>query len=382
MQDSTLPAPKRRRQAGCREGLASMPEFTGERVIPGQVDADLYNEHFARYAFAARFTEGKRVLDIGCGAGYGTLELARTASTAVGIDVSLDAVSYARGGYSAPNLRYVAASCTRLPFPARSFDLAVAFEVIEHLEDWPRLLEEVRRILSPGGQFLVSTPNKRYYQESRKLHGPNPFHVHEFEPEEFSAALRTVFAHVSVFFQNHAPAIAFESEGGSPQSDLRFDSDRASQADPHFLVAICSDAPLPRFPNFVYLPKGGNVLQERELHIRRLEEELRTKDAWLDEARREHQQLLALYQQQAKDLEISNQWADQLQAELDAKARELASCVELLDKAEQTVIERTEWAMKLDKHLSELKDQLALVSASRWLRLGRALGIGPALRDQ
>ncbi len=352
-----------------------MPEFTGERVIPGQVDADLYNEHFARYAFAARFTQGKRVLDIGCGTGYGTLELARTASAAVGIDVSLEAVSYARSTYSASNLRYVTASCTRLPFPNRSFDLAVAFEVIEHLEDWPQLLEEVRRILSPGGQFIVSTPNKRYYQESRKLHGPNPFHVHEFEPEEFSAALRQVFPHVLVFTQNHAPAIAFESETGSPQSELRFDSDRASQAEPHFIVAICSDAPLPRLPNFVYLPKGGNVLQERELHIHRLEEQLR-------EARHEHQKLLELYQQQAKDLEISNQWADQLQAELDAKARELADCVELLDKAEQTVIERTEWAMKLDKHLSELKDQLALVAASRWMRLGRALGFGPALRNQ
>ena len=52
-------------------------EFTGERVIPGQVDADLLNEHLARYAFAARLARGKRVLDAGCGAGYGAAELAR-----------------------------------------------------------------------------------------------------------------------------------------------------------------------------------------------------------------------------------------------------------------------------------------------------------------
>ena len=38
-------------------------EFTGERVIPGQVDVDLWNEHFSRYAFAREFARGKRVLE-------------------------------------------------------------------------------------------------------------------------------------------------------------------------------------------------------------------------------------------------------------------------------------------------------------------------------
>ena len=63
-----------------------MAEFTGERVIPGQVDADLLNEHLARYAFAARLSRRKQVLDAGCGAGYGSAELARTAAGVLGID--------------------------------------------------------------------------------------------------------------------------------------------------------------------------------------------------------------------------------------------------------------------------------------------------------
>ena len=49
-----------------------MAEFTCERLIPGQVDVDLLNEHMARYTFAARLARGKRVLDAGCGAGYGS----------------------------------------------------------------------------------------------------------------------------------------------------------------------------------------------------------------------------------------------------------------------------------------------------------------------
>ena len=51
-----------------------MIDFTGERVIPGEVNSDLWAEHFARYAFAARFATGVRSLDVGCGAGYGTAE--------------------------------------------------------------------------------------------------------------------------------------------------------------------------------------------------------------------------------------------------------------------------------------------------------------------
>ena len=63
-------------------------EFTGERLVPGQVDQDLFNEHLARYAFAARLARGKRVLDIACGAGYGSAELARSAASVTGCPAS------------------------------------------------------------------------------------------------------------------------------------------------------------------------------------------------------------------------------------------------------------------------------------------------------
>jgi protein-L-isoaspartate O-methyltransferase len=78
-------------------------EFTGERVIPGEVDADLLNEHLARYTFAARLARGKRVLDAGCGAGYGTAELARAALNAmVGVDRAPEAVDFARATTANP----------------------------------------------------------------------------------------------------------------------------------------------------------------------------------------------------------------------------------------------------------------------------------------
>lgn len=76
-------------------------EFTGERLVPGQVDADLLNEHMARYRFAARLARGAS----GCWmwrAGLGTsAELARWAESVVGLDVSEEAVESARAAYAA-----------------------------------------------------------------------------------------------------------------------------------------------------------------------------------------------------------------------------------------------------------------------------------------
>src|SRR5438552_17547896 len=84
----------------------SLAEFTGERLIPGQVDVDLLNEHVARYAFAVRLARGKRVLDAGCGAGYGSAQLARVAAQVTGVDVAADAVEFARENYVLENLRF------------------------------------------------------------------------------------------------------------------------------------------------------------------------------------------------------------------------------------------------------------------------------------
>src|SRR5690242_3988807 len=175
----------------------------------------------ARYTFAARLAAGKRVLDAGCGAGYGAAELAHVASSVVGADIATEAVGFAREHYPLPNLRFEQASCTALPHPDASFDLVVAFEVIEHLADWRNLLMEARRLLTPGGQFIVSTPNRLYYTESRGIQGANPFHVHEFDFEEFRGELSGVFPHVALFLENHVEGVAFQPCPPGNTSEIR-----------------------------------------------------------------------------------------------------------------------------------------------------------------
>ena len=191
--------------------MPSEIEFTGERVVPGLVDPDLFNEHLSRYRFAARFAaEGAKVLDAGCGTGYGTAEFA-AAVQITAMDISPEAVAHATHAFGRPGVHFLQGACEVLPFADESFDLVVAFEVIEHLERWPDLLSEARRVLRSQGVLLVSTPNKAYYAEARAAAGPNPYHVREFEYGEFESALKEVFPHVQLWNQNHSELIAFIS---------------------------------------------------------------------------------------------------------------------------------------------------------------------------
>jgi SAM-dependent methyltransferase len=198
-----------------------MIEFTGERVIPGQVDPDLWNEHYSRYLFAARLARFRRVLDVGCGSGYGTSLLAQTARHVYALDASADALTLARSETkSRANVSLVQGSATRLPLAPNSVDLVVGFEVIEHLADWADLIAEARRVLAPGGQFIVSTPNRDFYNAERGASGPNPFHAHEFSFAEFREALQGVFPHVSLFVQNHTAGVVFRPLEETVTSDV------------------------------------------------------------------------------------------------------------------------------------------------------------------
>jgi SAM-dependent methyltransferase len=273
-----------------------LTEFTGERVVPGQVEPDLWNEHFGRYAFAARLSRMKRVLDAGSGMGYGSAELARVAASVVGVDISGDAVVSAREHYNLPRVKFLQGSCVSLPFRAASFDLVVAFEVIEHLKEWRHFLEEARRVLAPGGQCLISTPNRDYYADSRGRTGPNPFHEHEFTFEEFRQELLAFFPHVALFLQNHVDGFVFQPAGHLTPAEARLDQDAGNSAESNFFLAVCALSPQTGAPTFLYVPKAANVLRERERHIEKLGEQIA-------EINQDRTRLLDLFRQQTQELE-------------------------------------------------------------------------------
>jgi SAM-dependent methyltransferase len=391
-------------------------EFTGERVIPGQVNDDLWSEHLARYAFARKFADGKRVLDAGCGTGYGSAELAQSAAQVTGLDISADAIEYASASYPIPDLRFLESSCTAMPLPAGSFDLVVAFEVIEHLADYRAFLNECARVLAREGLLIVSSPNKRYYAETRAASGPNPFHEHEFEAGELVRELQSVFPNVRLLLQNRVESFAFHPAVSFWPAEARIDGGGGTAEDAHFFIGICSAGPLPEPKSFVYVPKAANVLRERELHVEALQKQLAEikadREALLEFVRRQTRELeertlwaqsldaelkvaggrvgdlqnelaelAAGYQAQVAHMEredqVKTEWARQVSAELEAKCRELAGCVRLLDIAEATVSERTVWAQTAAAQRAALAAQLEMIKASRWVKMGRAVGLGP-----
>jgi SAM-dependent methyltransferase len=336
-----------------------MIEFTGERVVPGQVESDLWNEHYARYLFASRLSRARWVADLGCGTGYGSALLARSAAEVHAIDVAPEAIAYAREHHSAPNLHFSQASCTALPFAPESFDLVVAFEVIEHLENWNDLLSEASRVLAPGGQFVVSTPNLAYYAATREQSGPNPYHTHEFTYDEFRAALTQHFPDVRLFAQNHVAGLAFQPLESAAGSELRIDNSLADPASCHFFLAVCARSPQMGAPVYVYIPRTTNVLGEREEHIHRLEGEVAQKSQWLAAAQTEHQELLARHEALQTELEERNRWADDLTAQMRADQASHAALVEQHRLLTEELETRNRWAENLSASLKEKEQQHA-----------------------
>lgn len=101
------------------------------------------------------------VIDCGMGPGRLLVELAQRGWSVAGVDLSGEMVELARSRLpqSVDRLRH--GSIESLPFPAESFDAAVATGVLEYVEDLPRALSEVARVLCPGGIFIVGAPNTR-----------------------------------------------------------------------------------------------------------------------------------------------------------------------------------------------------------------------------
>jgi SAM-dependent methyltransferase len=176
-------------------------KFTTERIIPDRAECQpTLRTHMARYRFAGPYVQGAVVLDAGCGCGYGSHHLATAgAEQVVGVDVSPEAIEYARSHYDVRNLDFRVADVTALAFSDEAFDVVVCLEVFEHVADQQRLLAEVHRVLKPGGRFVVSTPNGQLF--SPRGEPLNPWHVREFSRDEFEAELLSYFQDVQLWGQ-------------------------------------------------------------------------------------------------------------------------------------------------------------------------------------
>ena len=114
---------------------------------------------------------GSKVLEVGCGGGHSAAYMARLGFDVTAIDFSTVAIEAARGNYREVN--FVVGDATDLKFKDSDFDAVVAIEMIEHLEDPKKFLEEAARLLRPGGNLFIKTPNRLlhdlYYRKNERI---------------------------------------------------------------------------------------------------------------------------------------------------------------------------------------------------------------------
>ena len=301
-------------------------------------------------------------------------------------------------------------------------------------------------MLAPGGQFIVSTPNKLYYTESRGAQGANPFHVHEFDFDEFRDELTAVFPHVSMFLENHVEGVTFQphergqhggSAGGCRRSRRRTrvallrGGVRAPAADRAIRPSsTCRARPTCCASASITSRCWRANSRPRTSGWRRRSRIWRSSTA-------STRSCSAMFRAQKAELERSNRWAGELNAELEARgargrgiaggtgarpgerarrwprstrrrsrswkrrcARRRSGRIDTETRLSAEIREDSAelaqarggarsrprqriggthgvGAARCDAERAQLEEQLTLVRASRWVKLGRKVGLGP-----
>jgi len=172
---------------GVAKVAAGLTPF-GESVWPG-VRNDLFLAHESIYRFFATFAAGRRVLDAGCGTGYGAFALAQAgARTVHAVDIDRRSIAYGRRHYAHRAIEFSVANLDEVDVPIASLDLVVSSNCLEHLNDPSRFLVKMRDALVPGGQAVVAVPpitSPLLLEANRAIH----FHRSNLTVDEWLATL-------------------------------------------------------------------------------------------------------------------------------------------------------------------------------------------------
>jgi SAM-dependent methyltransferase len=137
--------------------------YTGERAVPWnfRTGTHIMQRHTMRYAWAMQFCGGKRVVDVGCGCGYGSAMLSWVATRVLGIDSAMNALTFALSHFHGPNLRFDRVNLKVMSLPPAQ--VYVAFEILEHLDEPEKVIDQI------DGTLIWSLPvndGSRYHKRA------------------------------------------------------------------------------------------------------------------------------------------------------------------------------------------------------------------------
>lgn len=223
------------------EGLSVLvPD--GERFVPGRYSQEVEFEHYHRYLFACNYCQGKRVLDIASGEGYGSFILSQVAGEVIGVDIDPASIAEATRRY--PGIEFKVGDCRDIPLSDDSVDVVVSFETIEHIIEHASLLKEIKRVLVPDGILVISSPDKEAYNAD--LLEDNEFHLRELSRGDFEALLQQYFANVKLVIQKAFAGSALVAQDGDRRAAEFFERSRNdvrknAGIDGSYCVAVASD---------------------------------------------------------------------------------------------------------------------------------------------
>ena len=174
-------------------------ELTGERTLP-DVPAENYwfRRHLAVYEWVAERCQGRDVVDMACGEGYGTDVLARRARRVTGVDANPAAHEHARAKYTRPGVRFVRDLIETYIEPC---DAIVFLQTIEHVKEPEQVLAHFKAM---APTVYVSTPNLLTLAPQGAEKSDNPWHLREYRASEFRALCESVFERVELYGLFHA----------------------------------------------------------------------------------------------------------------------------------------------------------------------------------
>lgn len=321
-------------------------------------------EHFHRYLWAARVADGRRVLDVGSGEGFGAAILAQRAAAVTGVDVDPRAVEHARARYGRENLNFQRASALDLgAFADASFDVVVAFEMIEHVRDHETVLAELARVLADDGVLLISTPDRDLY--SRATGQVNSFHERELTQGELRELLSRRFENVALWGQrtitgSYLSALDPAAGVGEDFFVRREEEGLHVVEEPPalFCVAVASRLPLPELgPSSTLADYGLELLHETaRAHARAVAE----RDGLLGEVNRHLADANAMLDEKREEVLAVARKLTEVEAQLLSMGEELAQARRYLSRVDSSIVwQALEWGRSA---LYRLIDERSLVA--------------------